>query len=145
MPVRSQNEDLDALDGYADENLLLHLRQVRRLGLDNGWRFVVGLARVRQSRLLVEVPVLQVRESRRDEEILVRADLDVHCGLRQFVLTDFGFVAPVPHEQAPIVRISQGDQEVISRREKHSFDSIFVPLQVLDFTIRGGLFDRNDI
>ena len=81
MPVRSQNEDLDALDGYADENLLLHLCQVGRLGLDNGRRFVVGLACVRQSRLLVEVPVLQVRESRRDEEILVRADLDVHGGL----------------------------------------------------------------
>ena len=81
MPVRSQNEDLDALDGYADENLLLHLRQVRRLGLDNGWRFVVGLARVWQSRLLVQIPVLQVRESGCDEEILVRADLDVHGGL----------------------------------------------------------------
>ena len=81
MPVRSQNEDLDALDGYADENLLFHLRQVCRLGLDNGRRFVVGLARVRQSRLLVEVPVLQVRKSRRDEEILIRADLDVHGGL----------------------------------------------------------------
>ena len=81
MTVRSQNEDLDTLDGYANKNLLLHLRQVCRLSLDDGRRFVVGLARVRQTRLLVQVPVLQVRESCGNEEILIGADLDVHGGL----------------------------------------------------------------
>ena len=86
-----------------------------------------------------------MRKSRRNEEILIWTDLNVHGGLWQFVLTDFGFVAPIPHEQASIIRVSQRDQEVIPRREKHSFDSIFVPLQVLNLSIRDGLFNRDDL
>ena len=52
-----------------------------------------------------------------NKEVLLGRYLQDEDGFRQFVLTDFGLVPPVPHEQALVVNVAKGYQEVVLGRE----------------------------
>lgn len=134
MPILCQWVHKLIVAGDTHEYLNNDLGEVGGLTLHDALLAVVGL-RFEHLAVLVKVPIFQVLVPRCHKILPVLWKRECIDRFAKFVTSDSILAFPVPHKQASVIGIAQGDQVAQIGREHYRLDAVLVTLQVLNLRV----------